>query len=445
MRIQNLCDGADFAHKLEISDVVTHMGFIPENPYDPNFDSFCDAVHAVASHLKKNDQFLLFETGQETPVAMMRCFEKVNCDNLGVNLDTANLILYGKANPVDALDVFRKYVRNIHAKDGRYPVNGHDLGEETKIGEGKVNFHALFVKLRELGYDSHVTIEREIEGEQQLVDILDSKNYLQQIIDDMLANENLDILDICLPTCYHAEYSIKAMEHGIHVVCEKPVSLHIEDIDSVYTAAEKNHVKYMIAQVLRFWPEYRFLKNIFDTQKYGSLLSGSMSRLGGIPKWSWDNWMRDEKRSGLVPFDLHIHDLDFIRYAFGSPQKMYPHRAKRPEQDYIQVTYQFEDFFITTEASWFSAPYPFTAEYRFQFEHAIVAYEHGKCLIYEDNGNIIDASSNATGETGDINLPKSDAYANELRYFTDCVINDVFPEKVKQEELKDVLTILKKL
>ena len=187
MRIQNLCDGADFAHKLGITDVVTHMGFIPENPNDPNFNTFCVAVRTVAEHLQNNGQYLLFETGQETPVTMLRCFEKVGTDNLGVNLDTANLILYGRANPVDALDVFGKYVRNIHAKDGCYPTNGHDLGRETRLGEGKVDFRALFVKLRELGYDSDVTIERELaeDSQEQLKGILDSREYLQTIINEI--------------------------------------------------------------------------------------------------------------------------------------------------------------------------------------------------------------------------------------------------------------------
>ena len=185
LRIKNLCDGADFAHKLGVKNVVTHMGFIPENPNDPQFAPFCVAVRQVAEHLKKNGQYLLFETGQETPVTMLRCFEKVGCDNLGVNLDTANLILYGKANPVDALDVFGKYVMNLHAKDGNYPTNGHDLGREVQIGKGKVDFKALFKKLHELGYDSYVTIEREIFGEQQIKDIRESKKYLQSIIDEV--------------------------------------------------------------------------------------------------------------------------------------------------------------------------------------------------------------------------------------------------------------------
>ncbi len=185
MRIKNLQDGADFAKKLGISDVVTHMGFIPENPNDPAFLPFCDAIRQVAMHLKSNGQRLLFETGQETPVAMLRCFETIGTDNLGVNLDTANLILYGKANPVDALDVFGKYVCNMHAKDGCYPTNGHDLGMETRLGDGKVDFPTLFRKLKALGYDGYVTIEREIDGSQQTEDIRYAKSYLQSIINEV--------------------------------------------------------------------------------------------------------------------------------------------------------------------------------------------------------------------------------------------------------------------
>lgn len=185
MRIKNLCDGADFARKLGLTDVATHMGFIPENPLDPNFAPFCDGVRQVAEHLKQNGQWLLFETGQETPVTMLRCFETVGTGNLGVNLDTGNLILYGKANPVDALDVFGKYVRNTHCKDGGYPVNGHDLGEEKRIGEGKVDFHAFIAKLHDLGYDSWITIEREISGAEQDADILYGKEYLGKIIDEV--------------------------------------------------------------------------------------------------------------------------------------------------------------------------------------------------------------------------------------------------------------------
>lgn len=180
-RMKNLMDGADFAKKLGVTDVVSHMGFIPEDPYHPNYPGLIIALKVVANHLKNNGQYLLFETGQETPVAILRAFEDIGTDNLGVNLDTANLILYGKANPVDALDMIGKYVRNVHAKDGVYPTDGRNLGEEVKIGTGKVDFVRFIKRLKELNYNGPITIEREIEGEQQLKDILEAKAYLEEI------------------------------------------------------------------------------------------------------------------------------------------------------------------------------------------------------------------------------------------------------------------------
>ena len=185
MRMQNLCDGADFAKKLGVTDVITHMGFIPENPYDPNFAPLCVAIRTVAQHLKRNGQYLLFETGQETPVTLLRCIETVGTDNLGINLDTANLILYGKANPADAVDLLGKYVRNIHAKDGLFPTNGHDLGAEVRVGDGRADFKTIFSKLKEFGYNSYVTIEREITDEQQRLDIIHARDYLKKIIDEV--------------------------------------------------------------------------------------------------------------------------------------------------------------------------------------------------------------------------------------------------------------------
>ncbi len=181
-RAKNLIDGSDFAKRLGVTDVISHMGFLPENPNDPVFPALAATLRSVAEHLKQNGQYLLFETGQETPTAMLRMFEKIGTDNLGVNLDPANLIMYGKSNPVDALDVFGKYVRGVHAKDGRYPSNGQYLGPEVKLGEGKVNFPALIRGLHELGFDGSLTIEREIAGEQQTLDILEAKSKLEAII-----------------------------------------------------------------------------------------------------------------------------------------------------------------------------------------------------------------------------------------------------------------------
>lgn len=264
-------------------------------------------------------------------------------------------------------------------------------------------------------------------------------------LDEMLANEELDILDICLPTYLHAEVAIKAMDMGINVVTEKPISLKKEDVERVYAAAERNNVKFMVAQVLRFWPEYELLKEIYDSKRYGKLLSGTMTRLGCYPRWSWDGWMMDEKRSGLVPFDLHIHDLDYMVYAFGKPTVAHKFRSKLPDQDFMSITYNFGDFFINTEASWYATSYPFTAEFRFQFEDAVVANENGKMIIYLRDDEKIDLSQDAEGDTGAINLPKSDAYANELNYFADCVVNNTPVKKMSPDELECVLDIINNL
>lgn len=271
------------------------------------------------------------------------------------------------------------------------------------------------------------------------------KQHHYSDLDEMLKNEELDILDICLPTYLHADYAVRAMEKGIHVLCEKPVSLKPEDVERVYSTAHRMHVNFMVAHVLRFWPEYMLLKELYDTQKYGKLLSGYMSRVSQTPPWTWDNWMKDESRSGLVPFDLHIHDLDFMVYAFGKPEKVNSNRIKRPEQDCINAVYEYPEFYIETESAWYAGAYPFAARYRFQFERAVVSFENDKCMIYEDNGQITDLTEGATGDTGAINLPKSDAYGNEIRYFTDCVLEKKFPEAVKAEELSAVLEILHNL
>lgn len=264
------------------------------------------------------------------------------------------------------------------------------------------------------------------------------RQYLS--FDEMLEKEELDIVDICLPTYLHPDYAIKAMEKGINVLCEKPISLNRDDVERVYAVAEKNKVKFMVAQVLRFWPEYEKVKEFYENKTYGKLLCGRMQRLGNTPKWSWDGWMQDEKRSGYVPFDLHIHDLDWIVYTFGAPKNHTVYRNQRVEQDHLTVNYEFEDFYISTEACWNWAPTPFSAGFRFQFEEAVVEYS-GDMTVYQNDGKIIKLGADG-GEAGVINLPKTNAYGEEIEYFKNCVLNDINPEKVKADELATVLDII---
>ena len=182
-RMNELLKGADFAYMLGVENMATHVGFIPEHPSFPEYRGVVQTVKYIASYCQSKGIYFNFETGQETPVTLMRCIKDIGLDNIGINLDPANLILYGRGNPVDALDIFRGYIRGVHVKDGDYPSGDfYLLGHERKVGEGSVNFPVFLPKLLEQGYKGDLYIEREISGEQQIKDIKDTINYVRQFL-----------------------------------------------------------------------------------------------------------------------------------------------------------------------------------------------------------------------------------------------------------------------
>lgn len=182
-RIEDLKRGADFARLLGAPAVITHCGFIPENPADPLYEETVEAIRTVAQYCRERGMEFWFETGQETPLTLLRTIEDVALDNLGINLDTANLILYGRGNPVDALEVIGKYVRNLHIKDGLFPVSGRILGKEVPFGEGRADFDRIIAKLYALDFTGELIIEREISGEKQIADILLAKEKLTLLLE----------------------------------------------------------------------------------------------------------------------------------------------------------------------------------------------------------------------------------------------------------------------
>ena len=252
---------------------------------------------------------------------------------------------------------------------------------------------------------------------------------------EALADAGIDIADILLPTWLHAEYAVRALERGMHVLLEKPLSLDRADVRRVYDAAARNDRRVMVAQVVRFWPEYMALRDAVRDGRYGRLLSGHMIRLGSMPGTD-RKWMREARHSGLVPYDLHIHDLDFIVSVFGAPSGGVTRRARNDRQDYFQVIYQFPDFFITTEAAWFDCKYPFRCGFRFQFERAVMEYRDGALTTYLQNGG---TEARAAGESA------AAAYLNEVRYFTQCVLSGRDCDLVRPEELETVLKLLEAL
>jgi L-ribulose-5-phosphate 3-epimerase len=181
-RLDALKAGARFAVSIGAPSITTHVGFIPENLADPLYEETLEAVKEIGSYCRDRGLEFWFESGQETPVTLRRMIEDTGLDNLGVNLDPANLLMYGKANPVDAVDVLGTLVRGVHAKDGDYPTNMRLLGRECPIGQGRVDFRSLITRLAEHGFDGCLTIEREISGAQQRLDIEAGRDYLLSLI-----------------------------------------------------------------------------------------------------------------------------------------------------------------------------------------------------------------------------------------------------------------------
>ena len=182
-RTEEILKGADFAVKLGVPRIATHAGFLPENISDPNYYPVVAALRYIARECKKRGICFLFETGQETPVTLMRVIEEIGEECVGINMDTANLILYGKGNSADAITVFGKYVMDTHIKDGFYPTSGKELGRQVKVGEGMANIPEVVKRLRAVGYTGNYVIEREISGEEQLKDIKETVEYLKNILE----------------------------------------------------------------------------------------------------------------------------------------------------------------------------------------------------------------------------------------------------------------------
>ncbi len=181
-RIAHMKEISDFAVKAKIPAVQGHCGFIPENPNEPEYQEAVEAIRTVAAYCRQNGQKFRCETGQETPITLVRAIRDIGLDNVGVNFDAANLILYGKANPVDAVEILGPYIQGVHAKDGLYPTDPKQLGKEVPIGQGKVDFPVLIARLKQIGYRNPLTIEREISGDKQTADILAAKAYLEKLI-----------------------------------------------------------------------------------------------------------------------------------------------------------------------------------------------------------------------------------------------------------------------
>lgn len=262
-------------------------------------------------------------------------------------------------------------------------------------------------------------------------------------IDELLANEKPDIVDICTPSYMHREMSIKALRAGFNVLCEKPMSLSKEDADEIMSEATKSGKLFMTAHVVRFMTPYMYLKNIVCGGELGKLVRLDMKRLSAIPTWSWEDWMRDTAKSGGTPMDLSIHDLDFVQYMLGEPKEVRGvyHKLK-DNNDYIVSELIYDGCTVSAEGGWFSYDLPFECSFRAVFDNGLLEYKGGKMF---KNGEEIELAVGEVSEDTGINISGADGYAAEIEYFINCVKTGEKPQVITPESSRASVALVERI
>ena len=248
-------------------------------------------------------------------------------------------------------------------------------------------------------------------------------------IEELFANEKPDMVDVCTPSYMHADLSIYAMERGCDVLCEKPMSVSEEDTVRIIEAQERTGKTFMVAHVVRFMAPYVYLKSVIDSGELGKPVHIHMKRISTVPRWSWENWMRQPAKSGAAPIDLSIHDIDFAQYAFGAPKTVSGvHKVMTADDSYLVSNLVYDDFAVTIIGGWYAAEIPFNASYTAIFEKGSVISEGGKLT---KNGEPVDlaVSDVGTEDTG-INISATDGYSEEIAYFIRCLETGKKPDMV---------------
>jgi sugar phosphate isomerase/epimerase len=173
---------ADLANDLGVDKIGAHVGPIPEERTDTIYQGMVEAVRKIVDYCRKNDQFFLLETGQEPAEVLLHFIQDVGRDNLGINFDPANLILYGSGDPIQALEILKEHVLGVHVKDARFPKNGDLFQAQKRLGEGDVDIVGFIKELKKICYRGPLTIEREVRDKnQQTKDVLDAKIFLEKL------------------------------------------------------------------------------------------------------------------------------------------------------------------------------------------------------------------------------------------------------------------------
>lgn len=253
------------------------------------------------------------------------------------------------------------------------------------------------------------------------------------------------VVDICTPTFLHAQIIREALMLGKHVICEKPLTLSSSEAEDLYRQAALIGKQLYTAQVLQFTKAVSTLHRLVEEHRWGDVCSAHFVRLSEAPAWSSGGWLFDKTQSGLIPFDLHIHDLDVIISLFGAPQEATMYPTGDPES-HISFLYRYPSRLVTAEAAWYHAKFPFTATWRVEFDHAVAVNTGNEVIVYPEDEFPIhyDTSDPVVVSTG-INVPPTGWYYNELSHFLSCIQQDIPSPLVPKDRIITVLRTIEEM
>lgn len=248
---------------------------------------------------------------------------------------------------------------------------------------------------------------------------------------ELLGNEDIDVVDICLPTDMHKEACLEAIGAGKAVFCEKPLALSGEEADEIARTAEEANVPFQVGQVIRFWPEYQALKEILVSGRAGKLLSLSMQRLSPRPLYASERWLLDQKRSKGAMLDLHIHDTDFLLHLLGEPNAVTTWGTKEAEAGWTHVftRYHYPNVAVFAEGGWnYPSTWAFKMAFQAVFENGVLDFDSTRTPTLlltrgDEPPTTVEVempqAASSRSDTG--NISALGGYFNELKYFVECL------------------------
>jgi predicted dehydrogenase len=275
-----------------------------------------------------------------------------------------------------------------------------------------------------------------IEGAEGAIDFSDVELYTN--FDKMLKNAKPDVVSITLPTYLHSKFAIKALKAGVHVLCEKPMALNVRDCDRMIRAARRSKKILQIGHCVRFWPEYAKAKQMVDSGELGKVIAATFQRLGSAPTWSIDNWFLDEKRSGGVVLDLHIHDTDYVQYLFGAPAAVCSFTAKSSTGQPLHIVTQYlydDEKVVTAEGGWAMMPtFGFEMSFNIAMEKATIVYDLTRQTMFK----VYPAKGNPfTPE-----VEKGDGYLRQTEYFVKLIRGEAVEPVLTLQQSRDSVKIV---